>query len=123
MTINSRQPTTYTLSSTFAQVASFSTGYVPKAITMKRQSSAAPYHHDHLRIHNTSSDAADLVRTIFRAVKYIHDSGIVHRGAYSLPQYQGVNMTFFFHRFETRKLAFSDTRRRSGYHDRRFWSE
>ncbi|KAG6853399.1 hypothetical protein C0991_004732 [Blastosporella zonata] len=25
------------------------------------------------------ADAADLVRTIFRAVKYIHDSGIVHR--------------------------------------------
>ena len=25
-------------------------------------------------------DAASLVRTIFKAVKYIHDSGIVHRG-------------------------------------------
>ena len=27
-------------------------------------------------------DAASLVRTIFKAVKYIHDSGIVHRGIY-----------------------------------------
>ncbi|KIJ64791.1 hypothetical protein HYDPIDRAFT_111396 [Hydnomerulius pinastri MD-312] len=27
----------------------------------------------------TEADAADLVRTIFRAVKYIHDCGIVHR--------------------------------------------
>ncbi|KAJ3502859.1 hypothetical protein NMY22_g18444 [Coprinellus aureogranulatus] len=27
------------------------------------------------------ADAADLVRTIFKAVKYIHEAGIVHRGA------------------------------------------
>jgi len=31
------------------------------------------------------SDAADLVRTIFKAVKYIHDSGVVHRGSHYLP--------------------------------------
>jgi len=28
------------------------------------------------------SDAADLVRTILKAVKYIHDSGVVHRGSH-----------------------------------------
>jgi calcium/calmodulin-dependent protein kinase I len=27
------------------------------------------------------SDAADLVRTIMKAVKYVHECGIVHRGA------------------------------------------
>ena len=30
-------------------------------------------------INSMRSDAADLVRTIFQAVKYIHDCGIVHR--------------------------------------------
>jgi calcium/calmodulin-dependent protein kinase I len=31
------------------------------------------------------SDAAGLVRTIFKAVKYIHDCGIVHRGSCLCP--------------------------------------
>ena len=34
----------------------------------------------HLESSNTTrSDAAELVRTIMKAVQYIHDSGIVHR--------------------------------------------
>ena len=35
--------------------------------------------HRRLFIHVVISDAAALVRTIFQAVKYIHDCGIVHR--------------------------------------------
>jgi hypothetical protein len=33
--------------------------------------------------HSPFSDAADLVRTIFKGVKYIHECGIVHRGPFS----------------------------------------
>ena len=34
---------------------------------------------------NQNSDAASLVKTIFKAVKYLHDSGIVHRGMSTPP--------------------------------------
>lgn len=52
------------------------TAYVLGDSTLRRKYLISPF----LRIINsTRSDAAELVRTIFRAVKYIHDCGIVHR--------------------------------------------
>jgi serine/threonine protein kinase len=42
-------------------------------------------HHYSNSILTLRSDAASLVRTIFKAVKYIHDCGIVHRGSYLTP--------------------------------------
>jgi len=34
---------------------------------------------------NQGSDAASLVKIIFKAVKYLHQSGVVHRGMSTLP--------------------------------------
>jgi len=75
-----RPPTTSTFVSISVPVASSSIVYVPKATIMKRTSSKYPFC---ASLTPVISDAAALIRTIFKAVKYIHDSGIVHRGLLS----------------------------------------
>jgi len=78
-----RLPITSTYVSIFVPVVNCSTGYVPRATTTKRQFIChEPCPEACLTI---PSDAADLVRIIFKAVKYIHDSGVVHRGSQYLP--------------------------------------
>ena len=73
---------TCTSYSTFAPVASCSTGYAPRATTTRRKSSLCDKQIQSVSdARSRPSDAADLVRTIMKAVKYIHDCGIVHRGA------------------------------------------
>lgn len=64
------------MSLTGATVAIFLTGYVPRATTVSCMWSDI----SSCSLNNTArSDAAELVRTIMKAVKYLHDSGIVHR--------------------------------------------
>ena len=77
-TMDCRLLTIYICASTFAQVASSSTAYVREGSIQKRNSflSLDFFKSSILPLH---SDAADLVRTIFGAVKYIHDCDIVHR--------------------------------------------
>jgi len=54
------------------------------------------------------SDAAELVRTIFRAVKYIHDSGIVHRGTTAIapPERRSFNICFIVSDLKPENLLF-----------------
>ena len=52
------------------------TGYAPRVTTMSRTWSVLAS----CSFSNTArSDAAELVRTIMKALQYIHDSGIAHR--------------------------------------------
>jgi hypothetical protein len=50
---------------------------------MKRESLVDRFYS--LFLINLNRDAASLVDTIFTAVKYLHESGIVHRGMTDLP--------------------------------------
>ena len=64
------------MSLTCAGAAVFSTGYLRRVATKSRRWSVLTS----CSLSNTSrSDAAELVRTITKAVQHIHDSGIVHR--------------------------------------------
>jgi calcium/calmodulin-dependent protein kinase I len=72
--------------------------------------------------HATDSDAAELVRTVFKAVQYIHDCGIVHRGMFP-HSHRSSSTQLDSHRLETREpdLPYEEGRRR--HHDRRLWLE
>lgn len=74
-----RQVTTCIYASIYVLGASFSIVYALKATTMKRTSSSCRCPSP-LRSKSCYSDAAALIRTIMRAVEYIHGQGIVHRG-------------------------------------------
>jgi serine/threonine protein kinase len=71
-----RHPTTSTFASIFALAANSLTAFVLEDSTLRRKYPVYPFSRI---INSTRSDAADLIRTIFQAVKYIHDCGIVHR--------------------------------------------
>jgi hypothetical protein len=81
-----RRPLTISTSSSIsAPAVNCSIAYAPKATTTKREDPPCSRPFSYSRSNPTSSDAAALVRSIFKAVTYIHDADIVHRGAPPLP--------------------------------------
>ena len=79
---NLRHLTIFTSVSTSARAESSSIASAQRATTMKRESLVDDSHL--LSLINQNRDAASLVKTLFKAVRYVHDSGIVHRGKSAL---------------------------------------
>lgn len=71
-----RPPTIYICASIYVPAENSLTAYAPKEIIMKRENIPLTSPH---RLIPFNSDAAQLVRIVFGAVKYIHEQGIVHR--------------------------------------------